>query len=62
MTERLQNLTAAGVKDALEFYRQMWADGLIPPGAQADTGTEFAMRSPPARSAWRARVRLRSTT
>jgi multiple sugar transport system substrate-binding protein len=30
------------VKGALELYRQMWADGLIPPGAQVDTGSDFA--------------------
>jgi multiple sugar transport system substrate-binding protein len=29
------------VKAALEFYRQLWADGQIPAGAQADTGTDF---------------------
>lgn len=29
------------VAEALDFYRQMWEEGLIPPGAQADTGTEF---------------------
>jgi multiple sugar transport system substrate-binding protein len=29
------------VREALDFYRQMWEEGLIPPGAQADTGTEF---------------------
>jgi len=34
-------LTDPSVKAALEFYRQMWADGVIPPGAQADTGTDF---------------------
>lgn len=35
-------VTDPAVKEALDFYRQMWADGLIPPGAQADTGTDFA--------------------
>ena len=35
-------LTDPNVKAALEFYRQMWADGQIPAGAQADTGTDFA--------------------
>lgn len=35
-------LTDPEVAAALDFYRQMWADGLIPPGAQADTGTDFA--------------------
>ncbi|MBK8046864.1 MAG: ABC transporter substrate-binding protein [Anaerolineales bacterium] len=34
--------TDPAVKGALELYRQMWADGSIPPGAQADTGTDFA--------------------
>lgn len=29
------------VKAALEFYKKMWDEGLIPPGAQADTGTDF---------------------
>ena len=29
------------VKEALEFYRQMWEEGMIPPGAVADTGAEF---------------------
>jgi multiple sugar transport system substrate-binding protein len=29
------------VRAALEFYRQMWTEGLIPPGAQADQGSEF---------------------
>ena len=29
------------VREALEFYKQMWDEGLIPPGAQADTGTDF---------------------
>lgn len=35
-------LTDPNVAAALAFYRQMWADDLIPPGAQADTGTDFA--------------------
>lgn len=35
-------LTDPAVKAALEFYRQMWEDGLIPPGAQVDNGTDFA--------------------
>lgn len=35
-------LTDPNVAAALEFYRQMWADDLIPPGAQADTGADFA--------------------
>ncbi|HHY55890.1 MAG TPA: sugar ABC transporter substrate-binding protein [Chloroflexi bacterium] len=35
-------LTDPNVAAALEFYRQMWADDLIPPGARADTGTDFA--------------------
>jgi multiple sugar transport system substrate-binding protein len=34
-------LTDPKVKEALEFYRQMWADGVIPPGAKTDGGTEF---------------------
>lgn len=29
------------VRDALEFYKKMWDEGLIPPSAQADTGTDF---------------------
>jgi len=29
------------VAAALEFYQQMWNEGLIPPGAQADSGTDF---------------------
>lgn len=29
------------VRDALEFYKRMWDAGLIPPSAQADTGTDF---------------------
>jgi multiple sugar transport system substrate-binding protein len=29
------------VATALEFYQQMWNEGLVPPGAQADTGTDF---------------------
>jgi len=29
------------VRAALEFYQRMWAEGLIPPSAQADTGTDF---------------------
>lgn len=29
------------VRAALEFYKRMWDEGLIPPGAQADTGTDF---------------------
>jgi len=35
-------LTDPSVAAALDFYRQMWADDLIPAGAQADTGTDFA--------------------
>jgi multiple sugar transport system substrate-binding protein len=35
-------MTDPAVKGALDFYRQMWADDLIPAGAQADTGTDFA--------------------
>jgi multiple sugar transport system substrate-binding protein len=29
------------VTEALQFYRQLWENGDIPPGAQADTGTDF---------------------
>ena len=29
------------MRAALEFYKKMWDEGLIPPGAQADTGTDF---------------------
>jgi multiple sugar transport system substrate-binding protein len=29
------------VRAALEFYKQLWDEGLIPPGGQADTGTDF---------------------
>lgn len=29
------------VREALEFYRKMWEEGLVPPGAIADTGPEF---------------------
>ena len=29
------------VRAALEFYKRMWDEGLIPPSAQADTGTDF---------------------
>jgi multiple sugar transport system substrate-binding protein len=29
------------VAEALEFYKRMWDEGMIPPGAQADTGTDF---------------------
>jgi multiple sugar transport system substrate-binding protein len=29
------------VKAALEFYAKLWKEGLVPPGAQADTGTDF---------------------
>lgn len=39
-------LTDPNVAAALDFYRQMWADGLMPPGAQADTGTDFANAFP----------------
>lgn len=35
-------LTDPSVAAALDFYRQMWSDGLMPAGAQADTGTDFA--------------------
>jgi len=39
-------LTDPNVAAALDFYRQMWADGSMPPGAQADTGTDFANAFP----------------
>ena len=29
------------VRAALEFYKKMWDEGMIPPSAQADTGTDF---------------------
>lgn len=29
------------VRDALQFYRTMWEEGLIPEGAQVDNGTDF---------------------
>lgn len=29
------------VRDALEFYQKMWNEDLIPPSAQADTGSDF---------------------
>ena len=29
------------VRAALEFYKQLWDEGLVPPGAQADTVTDF---------------------
>lgn len=29
------------VRAALEFYKKMWDEGLIPPSAQADTGSDF---------------------
>jgi multiple sugar transport system substrate-binding protein len=32
------------VKAALEFYRKMWEEGLIPEGAKVDNGTEFFKR------------------
>ncbi len=35
-------LTDPAVAGALDLYRQMWADDLIPAGAQADTGADFA--------------------
>ncbi len=34
-------LTDPAVKAALEFYHQMWAEGLIPETSQTDTGAEF---------------------
>lgn len=30
------------VKEALEFYKQMWDAGYMPPGSPTDTGTDFA--------------------
>lgn len=29
------------VKAALEFYRKLWTEGLVPPSAQADSGSDF---------------------
>ncbi|MBK8022677.1 MAG: sugar ABC transporter substrate-binding protein [Chloroflexi bacterium] len=29
------------VRAALEFYKKLWDEGLVPPGAQADTGNDF---------------------
>ena len=34
-------LTDPAVKAALEFYHKMWAEKLIPEGAEVDTGTDF---------------------
>jgi multiple sugar transport system substrate-binding protein len=34
-------LTDPNVAAALAFYQKLWADGQIPAGAQADTGTDF---------------------
>ncbi len=34
-------LTDPSVAAALDFYRQLWADGQMPAGAQVDTGTDF---------------------
>lgn len=34
-------LTDPAVKAALDFYKKMWDEKLIPPGAQADNGTSF---------------------
>ncbi|MDB5059051.1 MAG: transporter substrate-binding protein [Chloroflexi bacterium] len=34
-------LTSPAVKDALSFYHRMWAEGLMPAGAQTDTGANF---------------------
>ncbi len=34
-------LTDPAVKDALEFYRKMWEEGLMPESAAVDTGAEF---------------------
>ena len=34
-------LTDPSVKAALEFYNKMWTEGLIPPGAKVDSGTDF---------------------
>lgn len=35
-------LTDPNVAAALDFYRQLWESGQMPPGAQADTGSDFA--------------------
>ncbi len=34
-------VTDPNVKAALEFYKKMWDEDLIPPGAKVDTGTDF---------------------
>ena len=34
-------MTDPNVKAALEFYKKMWDEDLIPPGAKVDTGTDF---------------------
>ncbi len=35
-------LTGDGVKDVLEQFKEMWAEGLVPKSAQADNGANFA--------------------
>ncbi len=35
-------LTDPNVEAALQFYRDLWEGGLIPPGAQVDSGEDFA--------------------
>lgn len=35
-------VTDPNVAAALDFYRQLWENGQMPPGAQADTGSDFA--------------------
>jgi multiple sugar transport system substrate-binding protein len=34
-------LSGTGVKEVLQLYRDMWAEGLIPKSAQADNGSNF---------------------
>ena len=34
-------LTGEGVKDVLETFKEMWAEGLVPKSAQADNGANF---------------------
>jgi multiple sugar transport system substrate-binding protein len=34
-------LTDPAVKEALEFYKKLWDEGLVPSGAEVDQGTDF---------------------
>jgi multiple sugar transport system substrate-binding protein len=34
-------LSGSGIKEVLQLYRDMWAEGLIPKSAQADNGSNF---------------------